>query len=266
MNDQYEPEISGHSCTNNLPGWNKELESAFSAYSGPYLAGRVVAQHKAVFDILVPDDVISVQFDPSLLQISKQPVVGDFVVLLDQDELNSYKIVDILPRRTCLSRGASGDCREEQLIAANIDTIFLITSIEKDLNLRRLKRYLTIVHSSGAKPVVLLNKIDLADDPSQMLEKIQSVTGDVPVIAISALSKESVVLLKSYINPSDTVALLGSPGVGKSMLIDAFFGKNAPEIMNVWKDDENGRQMLTTRQALLLPNGAIIINNPAIHS
>ncbi len=192
--------------------------------------------------------------------------MGDFVVLLDQPELSSRMIMDILPRRSCLSRGASGDCREEQPIAANIDTIFIVTSIGKDLNLRRLKRYLTIVHSSGAKPVILLNKMDLADDPSQMVEKIESVAGDVPVIPINALSKESVIEISPYINPDETVALLGSSGTGKSTLINTFSDGKARKIMDVRENDWKGRHITTARQLFLLPNGVFVIDNPGIQS
>jgi ribosome biogenesis GTPase len=173
-------------------------------------------------------------------------------------------IVDILPRRTCLSRGAPGDGGEEQLIAANIDTIFIVTSVGKDLNLRRLERYLTVVYSSGARPVILLNKIDLVDDPAQMIEKIQSVAGDVPVVAISALSKDGLDALGPYIDLDETVALIGSSGVGKSTLINAFFDETIQKTMDIREDDEKGRHTTTVRQLFILPNGGIIIDNPGI--
>jgi ribosome biogenesis GTPase len=263
VNAPYEP-ASVHAHVNDIPGWDEELESAFSAYTGPYLAGRVMSRHKTVCDVLVSDAVIRTGISGALLRIGKQPVVGDFVVLLDQPESGSRMIVDILPRRTCLSRGAPGDGGEEQLIAANIDTIFIVTSVGKDLNLRRLERYLTVVYSSGAKPVILLNKIDLVGDPAQMIEKIESVAGDVPVVAISALSKDGVVALGPYINPDETVALIGSSGVGKSTLINAFFDETIQKTMEVREDDERGRHTTTVRQLFLLPNGGIIIDNPGI--
>jgi len=264
MNDHNETEGSGHDCMNAVPGWNEELESAFSAYKGPYLPGRVVSRHKTVCEILIPGAVVQAGISGALLRIGKQPVVGDFVVLLDQPELGSRTIVNILPRRTCLSRGASGDGSGEQLIAANIDTIFIVTSAGKDLNLRRLERYLTVVYSSGASPVILLNKTDLTDNPARMVEKIQSVAGDVPVIPLSALSKAGLDALSPYLSPGETVALIGSSGVGKSTLINAFFEEDVQKTVEVRKDDEKGRHTTTVRQLFLLPNGAAVIDNPGI--
>jgi ribosome biogenesis GTPase len=263
VNDPYEPDPD-HAYVNKIPGWDEELESAFSSYKGPYLAGRIAARHKTVCDVLISDAMIRTGISGALLRTGRQPVVGDFVVLLEQPESGSRMIVNILPRRTCLSRGAPGDGGEEQLIAANIDTIFIVTAVGKDLNLRRLERYLTVVYSSGARPVILLNKIDLVDDHTQLIEKIQSVAGDVPVIAISALSKDGVVALGPYIDPGETAALIGSSGVGKSTLINAFFDETIQKTMEVREDDERGRHTTSVRQLFLLPNGGIIIDNPGI--
>jgi ribosome biogenesis GTPase len=247
-----------------VPGWNDELESAFSAYKGPYLAGRVASRHKTVCEILIPGAVVQAGISGALRRIGKQPVVGDFVVLLNQPESGSRMIVNILPRRSCLSRGAPGDGSGEQLIAANIDTIFIVTSAGKDLNLRRLERYLTVVYSSGAIPVILLNKIDLTDNPKNLVEKIQSVSGDVPIIPISALSKTGLYALSPYLNPGKTAVFVGSSGVGKSTLINAFFDGNIQKTADVREDDEKGRHTTTVRQMFLLPNGAILIDNPGI--
>ncbi len=247
-----------------VPGWNDELESAFSAYKGPYVAGRVASRHKTVCEILIPGAVVQAGISGALRRIGKQPVVGDFVVLLNQPESGSRMIVNILPRRSCLSRGAPGDGSGEQLIAANIDTIFIVTSAGKDLNLRRLERYLTVVYSSGAIPVILLNKIDLTDNPTSLTEKIKSVAGDVPVIPLSALSKTGLYALSPYLNPGKTAVFVGSSGVGKSTLINAFFDEDIQKTADVREEDEKGRHTTTVRQMFLLPNGAILIDNPGI--
>ncbi|NPE28806.1 ribosome small subunit-dependent GTPase A [Methanococcoides sp. SA1] len=249
-----------------IPGWNDGLEAAFSAYNGTFVAGRVAAQHKTVCDILIPGTMVQAAISGAMRRVGKQPVVGDFVVLLDQAEINSYTIVDILPRKTCLARGSTGDSSEEQVIAANIDTIFIVTAVGKDLNLRRLERYLTIVHSSGAKPVILINKVDLVNDVDldRLVKETEGIADDVPVIAISALSKDGLDMLVPYINPAETVALIGSSGVGKSTLINAFFGETIQRTIGVREDDDKGRHATTVRQLFVLPNGGIFIDNPGI--
>ncbi|MBP2029648.1 ribosome biogenesis GTPase [Methanohalophilus levihalophilus] len=247
-----------------IPGWNTELEEAFAVYKGPYVAGRVAAQHKTVFDIIIQNAMIQAAVSGAMRRIGKQPVVGDYIVLLDQAEINTYTIVDILPRKTCLARGSTGESSEEQVIAANIDTIFIVTAAGKDLNLRRLERYLTIVYASGARPVILLNKIDLTEDENNLAREIKEIADEVPVIPISALTKRGLEGLEPYISNDKTVALIGSSGVGKSTLINAFCGETIQKTLEVRKDDDKGKHTTTVRQLFILPNGGIFIDNPGI--
>ncbi|AKB85301.1 ribosome small subunit-dependent GTPase A [Methanococcoides methylutens] len=268
MNDKDRDKMSNNSNLPFIPGWNASLESAFSAYKGPYIPGRIVTQHKTVWNILTEKGELQATISGAMRKVGKQPVVGDFVVLLDQSDLNSYTIVDILPRTSCLSRGSAGDLSEDQLIAANIDTIFIVTAVGHDLNLRRLERYLTIVYSSGAKPVILINKIDLTeglpDDPSATIQEIKDIAGDVPVIALSALSKTNLEQLDPFMKPAETIALIGSSGVGKSTLINALLHHNVQKTSDVREDDDKGRHTTTVRQLFLLPNGTIFVDNPGI--
>lgn len=264
MNDQPDSKIPEESNLHLIPGWNADLEKEFAAYKGPYVAGRVAAQYKTTYDIIISDDMIQASISGAMRRVGKQPVVGDYVVLLDQTELNRYTIVDILPRKTCLERGSPGESSEEQVIAANIDTIFIVTAVGKDLNLRRLERYLTIVYSSGARPVILLNKIDLVEDEEKLVRKIQEIAGNVPVIAISALSKTGLFALTPYTNPDETVALIGSSGVGKSTLINSLFDETIQKTLEVREDDDRGRHTTTVRQLFILPNGGVFIDNPGI--
>ena len=135
-------------------GWNDDLDAAFSRYTGPYAAGRVACRHRTAFDVLVPGGSFRVGVSGALRRLGKVPAVGDFVVMLDQPETGSRMIVEILPRRSMLSRGAPGEGGAEQAIAANVDVVCIVTAAGGDFNLRRLERYLAVVHSGLPKPLL----------------------------------------------------------------------------------------------------------------
>jgi ribosome biogenesis GTPase len=245
-------------------GWDENQAVAFSRYTGPYTAGRVACQHRTVFDVLVPGGSVRVGVSGALRRLGKVPAVGDFVVILDQSETGSRMIVDILPRRTIFSRGAPGESGYEQLIAANLDIVFIVTAVGAEFNLRRLERYLAIVHASGAKPVIVVNKSDLADDPAAIAAEAVSITGKVPVVMISARAGSGIADLDRFLKAGTTVALVGSSGVGKSTLINALLHEAVQETADVRERDDKGRHITTVRQLFFLPNGAMVIDNPGL--
>jgi len=246
-------------------GWNKEQEEAFTRYTGPYLAGRVASCHKTAYDVLLPrGETVRVGASGALRRLGKIPAVGDFVVVLDQPDSGTRMIVDILPRHGTLSRGAPGGDGGSQVIAANLDTVFIVTAAGGDFNIRRLERYLAVVHASGALPVIVINKADIAEDADALVKETAAIAGDTPIVMISAREEEGLAALAPFLPAGTTIALVGSSGVGKSTLINALLSNAVQETQDVRNYDERGRHTTTVRQLFALPGGAMVIDNPGI--
>lgn len=245
-------------------GWNAEFASAFEKYSGRYIAGRIACRQRTHYEIFTEDGSLNAGISGALRRTGHIPAVGDFVVLLHQPEAGAETIVDILPRKTTFTRGVPGKDGADQVIAANIDTVFIVTAAGPDLNARRLERYLALVHASGARPVIIINKTDLADAPATLAGGIAPVTAGVPVILLSALTHAGLSLLDSYLLPGTTIALIGSSGVGKSTLINVLLEKAVQDTSTVREFDGKGRHKTTIRQLFVLPGGALVIDNPGL--
>lgn len=245
-------------------GWNKDLASAFTHYSGRYIPGRVACRQRTHYEIFIEGGTLNAGISGALRRAGRMPVVGDFVALHSQPEAGVSTIVDILPRKTTFTRGVPGNDGGDQVIAANIDTVFIVTAAGRDLNARRLERYLALVHASGAHPVIIINKADLADTPDLLAETISPVTAGVPVITLSALTRAGLPLLEAYLLPGVTVALIGSSGVGKSTLINALLEQTVQGTNPVRESDGKGRHKTTVRQLFILRNGTLVIDNPGL--
>ncbi|KQC05837.1 MAG: ribosome biogenesis GTPase RsgA [Methanoculleus sp. SDB] len=245
-------------------GWDEACDETFARYSGPYSAGRVSSRHRTAFDVLLAGGPARMGISGALRRTGRAPAVGDFVVILDRPEEGIRMIVDILPRRTTFSRGAPGEGGDEQVIAANIDTVFIVTAAGADFNLRRLERYLAVVHASGAKPVIVINKADLADDPEDLVMRASAVAGNVPVVAVSALREGGLSGLDEFLQPGTTIALIGSSGVGKSTIINGLMAGAVQETGHVREWDGKGRHTTSVRQLFVLPGGAMLIDNPGL--
>jgi ribosome biogenesis GTPase len=245
-------------------GWDKTFASAFERYPEPYVPGRVTCRHRTVFEVATRNGAASVHASGALRNAGRLPVVGDFVVLLPQPEAAASTIVDVLPRRSVIARALPGGDGADQPIAANVDLVFIVTAAGRDLNVRRIERYLALVNASGAEPVILVNKADLAGDPASLAETVAPVAAGVPVVVVSALAGTGLSGLAPFLAPGMTVALVGSSGVGKSTLINALLERAVQETACVRECDGKGRHTTSVRQLFALECGALVIDTPGL--
>ncbi|PTY03553.1 ribosome small subunit-dependent GTPase A [Verrucomicrobia bacterium LW23] len=192
------------------------------------------------------------------------PAVGDWVSFTQRAGEKRATVRGVLPRISKFSRQAAGDETEEQLLAANLDTVFVVTSLNRDLNARRLERYLTLVAQSGAEAVVILNKVDICDEASYLAKQVRKTAGEVPVLPISALNGKGVSRLKPWLKAGRTVALLGSSGAGKSTLVNRLLGEERQAVNEIRGTDDRGRHTTTSRHLFVLPGGGMVIDTPGL--
>jgi len=195
-------------------------------------------------------------------QRSDLPGVGDFVAA-DLSDRDSPTIEVVLPRTSALIRKASGK-PDPQLLAANIDVVFIVTAMGGDFNLPRMKRYCALVQQSGAAPVIVVNKSDLENNVVGSAGEIEGLGHDMPVHVISARARESIQVLEQYFTGNRTVALIGSSGVGKSTLTNQLLGRDAQATQEVRDYDGRGRHTTTSRQLLIRSQGGAIIDTPGL--
>lgn len=193
------------------------------------------------------------------------PVVGDWVLLKDA------VITEVLPRKNAISRGAAGargkqdeTAREAQVIAANIDTVLIVCGMDRDFNVRRLERYLTLVYNCGIDPAIVLTKADLHEDPGPFEAELGGVAFGIPVHRVSALESIGLSAIEAYLSPGRTVAMIGSSGAGKSTLLNRLFGKGIQAVGAVSDGDGKGMHTTTTRDLIRMPQGGMLIDNPGI--
>ena len=250
-------------------GWDDYFETRFTTFaSAGYVPGRVATQHKGAYVVLSEygrlDAAVSGKLRYDASGAAELPVVGDWVALAVRPDEQAATIQGVVDRRTRFSRKVAGFESDEQVLAANIDVVFLTTSLNADLNPRRIERYLTMAYESGAAPVVVLTKADLCEDIPAALEAVQEVAIGTPVHIVSAVTGEGFDDLQAYTAGHKTVALLGSSGVGKSTLVNEMAGEELLRVQEIREDDARGRHTTTHRQMVVLPDGGIVVDTPGM--
>ena len=260
-------------------GFTEAEEMAAGAYPAHLLPGRIVEVRRGRYRAVTPAGEVPVELRGSLFHALERsadfPAVGDFV-MVSSNPHGAALITALLPRRTRFSRanfgghsaGYAKNIREE-VTAANFDAVFIVMSINRDFNLNRAARYLTAVRQSGAAPVFLLSKADLAsgagaEDADGKADALRALAGAVPVIPVSSKTGAGLAGLEPYLAPAKTVVFLGSSGVGKSSLLNALMGETVMTVKAIRENDSRGRHTTTHRQLFRLPSGALVIDTPGM--
>ena len=254
-----------------LAGWDLLWAEEFKKHEDTGLIpGRVFTRNRHVYAVYteageVPAEVAGAFFNRA--NASELPAVGDWVVMKPASDENSPAIIEsLLPRRTKFSRKTAGSALQEQIIAANIDLLFVVVGLDQDYNLRRLERYLVAASESGVSLVIVLNKTDVCSDAdleSRMAE-VKAITPNTPVLALTALSSDAIATLLPYLPPGKTAVLVGSSGAGKSTIVNQLLGMAKQDTQTTRLADGRGRHTTTQRELFILPGGGLILDNPGI--
>ncbi|GAB2777419.1 ribosome small subunit-dependent GTPase A [Actinomadura fibrosa] len=251
-------------------GYNVDLENYRKDQNLDSLrVGRVISEHKERYVVKTPQKEYEGEIIGNLRfsahNRSDFPAVGDWVAISEYDD-NKVLIHSVFPRKTIIERQAVGKQGEKQIIATNIDYAFIVQAVDRDFNINRFERYLTICHASNVKPIIILNKIDLINESelSDLVGNVRERIKIVPIIPISNESRKGFEKLKENIEKGKTYCLLGSSGVGKSTLLNNLSGKQLMKTDTISASTHKGRHVTSHRELLVLENGGILIDNPGM--
>ncbi len=256
-------------------GWNDFFANQFNHKNQDYKIGRIANVQKGSHLIYSEQEELWGKVSGSYLHRAHQPdelpVVGDWVAFSWNAGDSTAVIHKLFNRKNKITRAAAGPHRDnpksvlnEQVIAANIDLAFIVSGLDRDFNLRRIERYLTLVYDSGASPVIVLNKADLCPESDLKMQEVESIALSVPIHVISAEDETNLKAIQQHLAPGKTSVLLGSSGVGKSTLINKLLGTSRQTVRAISNQVGKGTHTTTSRELLLLPDGGIIIDNPGM--
>lgn len=256
-------------------GWSQFFATQFKSWKkSGHLPARVIRGEKNYFRVWTEKGEMTVRFAGKIRYKADGrkdlPVVGDWVVVEPQPGQRGT-IIALLQRSSSFSRNLPGRRKgkgqeriEQQVIAANVDLVFIVSGLDRDFNLRRIERYLTLVGGSGAEGVIILNKSDLCADPEGCLEQVKEIAGNSPAHICMAKDNAQLEVLTPYLEAGKTIALLGSSGVGKSTILNGLLREERQKIGAVSESDGKGRHTTTHRELFLLESGAILMDNPGM--
>jgi ribosome biogenesis GTPase len=250
-------------------GWNDFFAGAFEPYKHQgFTVGRVTEEHRGAYKVATQEEEVWAEIVGRIRHEATgradYPAVGDWVVLEKLPNEKRASIQVVLPRRSKFSRKAAGKNAEEQIVATNIDTVFLVQALNNDFNLRRLERYLVVAFESGASPVIVLNKADLCEDAEEKKLEVEAIAFGTPVYLISAKFEQGIEQLQQYLSLGRTIAFLGSSGVGKSTLINRLIGEDRQKVNEARGGDDKGRHTTTYRELIVLESGGLLIDTPGM--
>lgn len=248
-------------------GYDAHFERAFAVLGRPELQpARVVEVQRGMVRLIARDGEIRAEIAGRLLIADgdQAPAVGDWVAVQIPEGGASPVMQHVLERRGKISRKLAGKQTREQILAANLDTVFMVTSCNEDFSPRRIERYLTMIWESGARPVVLLNKSDLTEEGDALRASAEDVALGVPTLVLSAKRDDGLRELDPYLEAGKTLALIGSSGVGKSTILNRLMGEEIQRVQDVREVDSTGRHTTRSRQLFRLPCGALVLDTPGL--
>lgn len=250
-------------------GWTAAFERHFELHALQGLVpARVAVEHRNQYELLAERGPMTGALAGKLRHAGvarrDRPAVGDWVAIIPPPADGVATIQAVLPRISVFTRRMSGREHDEQIVAANVDVVFLVSSLNSELNLRRVERYLTLAWESGARPMIVLSKADLVDDAAPLVRDVESVAAGVPVVVTSATAGVGIERLRDALAGDRTGAVLGSSGVGKSALINALVGFERQATGTIRERDDKGRHTTTRRELVCLPGGGLLIDTPGM--